>query len=145
MIKRTSLTILLIFAQPSSPPWTGTIICNALPSLAGTGPTTWPSTPSTLATAAASAAAFIQSAAVIPASRSYTTTAGSVSLGWNRSCPLSTLVTSAWAGSQADLSFSCAPSSLPTNGSVAAITAAQHAITIHAVRRPQGNAAILFT
>src|SRR6476660_8689743 len=63
--------------QPSWPRLTGTIVSVAVPSWGTNGPVTGPwTTPATPAKRLASAAALALSAAVRPAGRSYTTTAG---------------------------------------------------------------------
>ena len=132
-----------IVSHPPSPGVIGTTVCSALPSVDGTGPATLSVPPSTSANAVASCAALARSAAVSPDGRSYTTMAGKVSSGWNDRCSSSTLVDSAFAGSQDAESLSCAPVSLPASGPRAASSTTHRARTSHLVRRPQGNLAIL--
>src|SRR6266566_4164663 len=138
MPRRASAAVPAWF-QPSWPRLTGTIVSIALPSRATNGPATWPfCTPATPAKRLASAAAFALSAAVRPAGRSYTTTAGNT-LGdttFDRSA--STCVDSALGGSHDWASFFSAPVSLPDNGPASATTTSQNTSTSHLVRRPAG-------
>src|SRR6266536_575756 len=131
--------------QPCAPTLTGTTTSSAPPSLAGTGPTIWPLTWSTSAKRRMSAAALAWSAGVTAPVRSYTTTAGKVSLGVNRLARSTTWVDSAFFGSQADASFFCALFSLPASGCATNNTAIQKAKTNHLVHRPLGRPAILPT
>src|SRR5438874_6076253 len=132
--------------QPSWPRLTGTIVSIALPSLATNGPVTWPwTTPATPAKRLASAVAFALSAAVTPAGRSYTTTAG-YTLG-DTKCDrrASTCVDSALGGSHDWASFFSAPVSFPDSGPATTTTTSQNTSTSHLVRRPAGTAAIAFS
>src|SRR5215467_523489 len=129
--------------QPLWPRLTWTTVSIAWPSRATKGPATWPlTTPATPAKLLASAAAFALSAAVRPAGRSYTTTAG-YTLGdttFDRSAR--TCVDSALGGSHDWASFFSAPFSLPDSGPASATTTSQNTSTIHLVRRPAGTPTI---
>src|SRR5712691_826770 len=129
--------------QPFLPRLTGTTVWIAWPSLAKNGPDTWPrTTPEMAANLFASAAAFARSAAVRPAGRSYTTTAGNTLGDWNCDCRASTLVASALAGSHACASFFSAPISLPASGPATARMTIHRTRTAHLVRRPAGTLTI---
>src|SRR2546429_2539933 len=138
MLLRPSAAVPAWF-QPSWPRLTGTIVSIALPSLATNGPATWPwRTPATPPKRLASAVAFALSAAVTPAGRSYTPTAGNT-LGdttFDRSA--STCVDSALGGSHDWASFFSAPVSLPDSGAATATTTSQNTSTSHLVQRPAG-------
>src|SRR5436190_10392321 len=138
MFRRESAAGPALF-QPSWPRLTGTIVSIALPAWATKGPITWPwTTPATPAKRLASAAALALSAAVRPAGRSYTTTAGKT-LGdttFDRSA--SACVDSAAGGSHDWASFFSAPVSLPDSGPANATTTSQNTSTSHLVRRPAG-------
>src|SRR5262249_8018342 len=126
--------------QPLLGSSTFTMVWRAWPSLAGTGPRTLPVTYLTLANRWASPAALAWSAAVMGApARSYTMRAGRVSVGRNLAVAFSTLVDSAFFGSQAEVSFFCAELSLPASGAAAKSRSTQKASTNHFVRRPQGH------
>jgi hypothetical protein len=62
---------------------------------------------------------------------------------WKRDCRSSTLVDSAWAGSQDDESFFSAPVSLPDNGPARATMISQKTSTAHLARRPLATATIV--
>src|SRR6266568_3364024 len=125
--------------QPFLPRLTGTTVWIAWPSLAKNGPDTWPrTTPEMAANRLASAPALARSAAVSPAGRSYTTTAGNTLGDWNCDSRASTLVDSALAGSHACASFFSAPISLPASGPAAARMMIHRTRTAHLVRRPAG-------
>src|SRR6266536_736423 len=143
VIARICLTTGRSSFQPCAPTLMGTTTSSALPSLAGTGPTTRPLTWSTPAKRRMSAAALAWSAGVTAPGRSYTTTAGKVSLGVNRLASSTTCVDSAFFGSQEDASFFCALSSLPANDHATANTAIQKTRTNHLLQRPHDRAVIL--
>src|SRR5215207_6732755 len=127
---------------PSSATLIGTTTCNARPSSAGIGPRILPVTSSTPANRLVSAATLAWSAGVMgPSGRSYTTSAGKMSLGVNCLASSTTWVDSAFWGSQADESFCWALFSLPASGQATANTAIQKTSTIHLVQRPHGSAA----
>src|SRR5262249_5486054 len=98
-------------------------------------------TRSVLANFGTSAAALAWSAAVSPAGRSYTTTAGKTSGDWNAPDRLSTLVDSAEPGAQAEASFFSAPVSLPASGAPANRTTNQKTRTTYLDLRPAGSPA----
>src|SRR5215471_520115 len=130
--------------HPCLPRLTATMVCIALPSADGTGPTTWPGpTPCSPAKLRASAAALARSAAVSPEARSYTITAGKMFGDCKRDCTSTTLVDSALAGSHVFASFFSAPISLDDSGTVTTSTATQKPTTTHLVQPPAGNSAIL--
>src|SRR6266508_5939611 len=137
-MERMSLTTEGSVSQPVSPTLIGTNTWKAWPSLAGIGPTTRPLTDLTPAKRLASAATLARSAAVTAPARSYTTTAGKVSLGVNRLARSTTWVDSAFFGSQADASFFWALLSLPASGPATATTTSQKAMTPHLDQRPHG-------
>src|SRR6201995_4161612 len=138
MLRRESAAAPALF-QPSWPRLTGTIVSIAFPSRDTNGPVTWPwTTPATPAKRLASAVALALSAAVTPAGRSDTTTAGKT-LGdttFDRSAR--PCVDSALAGSHDWASFFSAPVSLPDSGPASATTTSQNTSTSHLVRRPAG-------
>src|SRR5512140_3016592 len=142
MLRRASAAVPAPF-QPLWPRLTWATVSIARPSRATNGPATWPwTTPATPAKRRASAAAFALSAAVRPAGRSYTTTAG-YTLGdttFDRSAR--TCVDSALGGSHDWASFFSAPVSLPDSGPASATTTTQNTSTSHLVRRPAGIATI---
>src|SRR5262245_14357420 len=142
-MERMSLTIEGSSVQPLSPTLIGTITCNALPSLAGIGPVTWPVTDLTPAKRLASAVTLAWSAAVMAPLRSYTTTAGKTSLGVNRLASSTTCVDSAFFGSHADASFFWALLSLPENCIATPNRMTQKAKTPHLDHRPDGTRTIL--
>jgi hypothetical protein len=115
----------------------------ALPSAEVNGPAIWPRmAPVTPPKRAASAAAFALSAAVTPDGRSYTTTAG-YTLGETASDRrFRTSVDSAFAGSQAEVSFFSAPVSFPDSGPATATMISQPTSTSHLARRPADAVAI---
>src|SRR5215207_8867264 len=128
---------------PSSSILIGTTTCNARPSSAGIGPRILPVTSSTPANRLVSAATLAWSAGVMgPSGRSYTTSAGKMSLGVNCLASSTTWVDSAFWGSQAEESFCWALFSLPASGPATATTTIQKARTTHLVQRPHGRAAI---
>src|SRR5215472_17159059 len=130
--------------HPRLPRLTATMVCIALPSADGTGPTTWPGpTPCSPAKLRASAAALARSVAVSPEARSYTITAGKIFGDWKRDCTSTTLVDSALAGSHVFASFFSAPVSLADNGRVTTSTATQNPTTSHLVQPPAGTSASL--
>src|SRR5262245_12700363 len=145
-MERSSLILGLTCSQPLPfvSTLTGTSTCSAWPSLDGIGPRILPVTSRTPAKRWMSAAALARSAAVTgPPGRSYTTSAGKMSLGVNCLASSVTRVDSALFGSQADASFCWALLSLLESGPATANTAIQKARTNHLDMRPQGRPAIL--
>src|ERR1039457_943238 len=129
--------------QPFLPRLTGMTVSIAWPSLAKNGPETWPrTTPEMVVNFCASDAAFARSAAVRPAGRSYTTTAGNTLGDWNRDCRSRTLVDSALAGSHDFASLCSAPISLPASGPATPRMTIHSTTTTHLVRRPLGTPTI---
>ena len=127
-----------IASEPSLPALIGTTTWRAAPSLARTGPPTGPPMLSIPAKRRTSAATLAWSAALTAPSRSYTTTAGTVSLGVNRLARSTTRVDSAFLGSEADASFFSTPVSLPASGPATMTTTTHAARTAHFVQRPHG-------
>src|SRR5215470_8922214 len=132
--------------HPCLPRLTATMVCIALPSADGTGPTTWPGpTPCSPAKLRTSAAALARSAAVSPQARSYTITAGKTFGDWKRDCTSTTLVDSALAGSHVFASFFSAPISFDDSGTVTTSTTTQKPTTTHLVQLPARTSACLLS
>ncbi|URN06236.1 hypothetical protein LUW74_24905 [Actinomadura madurae] len=91
----------------------GTTICSARPSADGIGPDIRPATPSTDARARWSPATAARSPAVMPESRTYTTTAGVCSSPKKSGSMRATWVASAPAGRNEALSFLTTSPSMP--------------------------------
>src|SRR6266540_3253727 len=140
MARMWSTAPLALF-HPSVPRLTGTSTCSACPSLAGIGPTTLV-TPSSSASFPTSPPTLAQSAAVSPDGRSYTTTAGKTSFGWNSPCRLNTWVDSAETGNHAEESFFSAPWSLPASGAAANSATSQKTSTAYLDLCPAGSPAM---